>query len=328
MYEKVYSNPDIYLIKVPLSTNPLTSVNSYVIKTPEKNLIIDTGLAVPECLKALQTGLRDLNIDLSKTELFITHLHSDHAGLAFSLLKENSTVYMSPADFHIITRMSQKTYMEEIYQRCLHEGFSQKEMKHFQQTIDPDKLIPDQTGTVSLVTDQSKIQVGAYEFTCIETPGHTPGHTCLYLEKEKLIFLGDHILFDISPSIPFWAGIRDSLGDYLNSLRKVRQMGINKAFVGHRKSKQNLGQRIDALIQHHEARLKQIRCVVKHHEGLNAYEIAKELTWSVKAHNWGDFTIQQKWFAVAETIAHLDYLVLHNGITRQEVHSINQYYFN
>lgn len=328
MYEKMYSNPDIYLIKVPLSTKPLTSVNSYVIKTPEKNLIVDTGLAMPECLKALQTGLHDLNIDLSKTELFITHLHSDHAGLAFSLLKENATVYMSPADFHILTRMAQKTYMEEIYQGCLHEGFSQKEINLFQQSIYPGKWIPEQIGTVSLVMDQTKIQIGTYEFTCIQTPGHTPGHTCLYLEKEKLMFLGDHILFDISPSITFWPEVKDSLGDFLNSLRKIRQMEITTALLGHQKSRPDLDQRIDDLIQHHEARLKQIHFVIGQQEGLNAYEIAGKIKWSVKANTWEDFTIHQKWFAVAETIAHLNHLVLHNKIHRQEVDQINRYYPN
>jgi len=29
------------------------------------------------------------------------------------------------------------------------------------------------------------------EFTCIHTPGHTPGSICLYCEKEKIMFTGD-----------------------------------------------------------------------------------------------------------------------------------------
>ena len=57
MYEKIYSNPDIYKIYVPLPNNPLKNLNSYVVKTENKNLIIDTGFNMPECYEALTEGL-------------------------------------------------------------------------------------------------------------------------------------------------------------------------------------------------------------------------------------------------------------------------------
>ena len=54
MTEQIYKNPDIYKIYVPLPNNPLKNLNCYVIKTKDKNLIIDTGFNIEECYNALK----------------------------------------------------------------------------------------------------------------------------------------------------------------------------------------------------------------------------------------------------------------------------------
>ena len=46
----------LWRIEVPLPGNPLKSINSYVIKSPSRNLIIDTGLDRQECLDAILAG--------------------------------------------------------------------------------------------------------------------------------------------------------------------------------------------------------------------------------------------------------------------------------
>ena len=43
----------------------------------------------------------------------------------------------------------------------------------------------------SRVDDGDLIHIGNLEFRVIHTPGHTAGGTCLYCEKEKLLFSGD-----------------------------------------------------------------------------------------------------------------------------------------
>ena len=79
MPEEICQN--IYRIEVPLPENPLKSLNSYVIKGKDRNLVVDTGFNQKICLEAMQTGLSTLGIDLSQTDFFITHFHADHFGL-------------------------------------------------------------------------------------------------------------------------------------------------------------------------------------------------------------------------------------------------------
>ena len=72
------------------------------------------------------------------------------------------------------------------------------------------------------VEDGDVLHRGGFSFECICTPGHTPGHMCLY-DREKRVFLsGDHVLFDISPNITCWSTMHDALGSYIESLRGWR----------------------------------------------------------------------------------------------------------
>ena len=95
--------PNLYLIRIPLPGSPLGWVNSYVIKGLDRNLVIDTGLNRRECLEAMQAGLGEIEVDLKKTDFYITHMHADHIGLASRLVEDNSTIYINRPD---------KEYME------------------------------------------------------------------------------------------------------------------------------------------------------------------------------------------------------------------------
>ena len=65
MPEEIIKN--VFRIPVPLAGNPLKLLNSYVIKGEDKSLIIDTGFKHPDCRDALINGLRELKIDIEKT---------------------------------------------------------------------------------------------------------------------------------------------------------------------------------------------------------------------------------------------------------------------
>ena len=65
---KLWENPDIFSIQVELPENPLRALNSYVITSPQGNLVIDTGFNRPECREDLWRGLEELGLDLTKTD--------------------------------------------------------------------------------------------------------------------------------------------------------------------------------------------------------------------------------------------------------------------
>ena len=78
----------VYTFKITLPENPLRSLNCYVILGEKggRNLIIDTGFRRPECQRALEKGMEELDIDPAVTDVFITHSHSDHCQRRFDFV--------------------------------------------------------------------------------------------------------------------------------------------------------------------------------------------------------------------------------------------------
>jgi hypothetical protein len=50
---------DLYKVEVPLPDNLLKSINSYIVKGSERDLIIDPGMNREECLDVMRTSLEN-----------------------------------------------------------------------------------------------------------------------------------------------------------------------------------------------------------------------------------------------------------------------------
>ena len=323
---KIWDDPEIYRIQVDLPQNPLRSLNVYVIMTPEQNLLIDTGFNRIECRESLWHGIRELGLDMKKTSLFLTHLHSDHTGLADDFTLQGCPIYMGRIDYAYLRRVkygSNLTVMEELFQQ---EGFPSEELARQGLENQGRRYSVSQMFPAQLVDDGTVIRLGDLEARCVHTPGHTPGHMALYLPKQEILFSGDHILFDITPNIAVWNGVPNSLADYLNSLEKIRKLPIKVAFPAHRRGEGDVYRRIDALEAHHEARLNEIYRAVEAHPASTAYQIAGMITWSAHGLGWEQFPPHQKWFAMGETLSHLYYLRDKGLVSRKYWKSTACYY--
>lgn len=328
MFEQIYKNPDIYKIPVFLPNNPLKILNSYVIKTEHENLVIDTGFRQPECLEALTEGLKELEIDMDKTTLFLSHLHSDHVGLTNDIITDKTRVLINELDYTYLKNEHYHDYWPWMEQKFYKEGLSQ-DLIELQREVSPARAYaPKYLFRAETIKDGDIIKIGDYKLRCIWTPGHTPGHTCLYMDDLKILFSGDHILFDITPNITMWLGVEDSLGNYLESLNKIESLEIKLTLPGHRNNDMDVYERIQQIKVHHDRRINQTLSIIKEEPGLNACEIGARMTWSMRGKNWDEFPIQQKWFAIGETISHLDYLIKRGMITRHEDKEIYYYTAN
>lgn len=316
MFEQIHSMPDIYRVPVVLPNNPLKNLNCYIIKTPSENLVIDTGFNQPECYKALTEGLEELDIDMNRTTLFLTHLHSDHIGLVNHIATDATRILMNRIDYDYLNGDAGVDNWRWMEHKFFREGLSE-ELIMLQRKVNPARqYAPKYLFRADCISDGDIFSVGDYTFRCMWTPGHTPGHTCLYMEKEKILFSGDHILFDITPNITMWRGVEDSLGNYLESLKKICSLDIHLALPAHRKNDMDVYDRIHQIQEHHDRRIHQTLSIIREEPGLNACQIGARMTWSMRGKNWDEFPIQQKWFAIGETISHLDYLLLRNKIIR------------
>lgn len=321
MIHQLYHHPDVYCIQVNLPNNPLHYLNSYVIKGKTRNLVIDTGFNRPECKEALFSGLRELQVSLDNTDLFLTHLHADHTGLVGEFAKAGCPIYMSGIDYQYLCdsedgstwRFTEETYMKEgMPAEDIEKQFSNQARKYS----------PKIDFAVHAVKDNDIVHLGDEDIKVIHTPGHTKGQCCLYLPQEQLFFTADHILFDITPNIVVWSNMRDSLAQYLKSLDKVRDLPVRLALPGHRKGSHEIKSRIDEIKVHHQQRLQEVYAIIQRYPSVSAFDIAPHMTWSMRGKKWNEFPTTQKWFAMGETLAHVEYLLHHEKITREEKNSI------
>lgn len=302
--------PGIYRIKVPLPNNPLKYTNSYIVESLGNYLIIDTGLNNEACKEAITTGLKQLNINPKRADYFITHMHADHSGLITELSGSFSNIFISKEDAPFITC---ELNWDEFWKCSEHfatfHGFpkslSKQAILHHPGYLYSPRTRP--PGNIVIAHDSMSIKIGQIELKCISTPGHTPGHMCLYETTNNILFSGDHILCDITPNISAGCENKNPLASYLSSLEKTSTTDARLTLPGHRSLITNLNNRIMELKKHHGNRLKEISDILKKGKK-HAYDVASLMKWDINYKDWNEFPIAQKWFAHSEAIAHLLYL--------------------
>ncbi len=315
MIEEITKN--IYRMTVKLPNNPLRILNSYLIRGEEDELLIDTGFRHPECQKALREALDEVGSVAEHRDVLCTHLHTDHSGMADLFAGPGRSVYMSEKDFFYNRRFYGDNVEKTINARYYTEGFSERQLLEIYETNPAvSYAMPSLPDNMKTLKDGDIIQVGDIVLQTVMTPGHTPGNAMFWIESEKIMFTGDNILFDITPNITSWDDVEDSLGDYLESLDKAETFPVEIALPGHRETGDYF-KRIRVLKAHHKKRLDEAYKIVLQKPGLTAYDITGKMQWQIRAKNWAEFPLVQKWFAVGECLAHLDYLMKRGLVTRE-----------
>jgi glyoxylase-like metal-dependent hydrolase (beta-lactamase superfamily II) len=309
--------PGLYRVEIPLPRSPLKALNSYVVKGRERFLIIDTGMNREECLHPTLSALQKLDIDLNRTDFFITHLHADHSGLVGKLATDTSKIYFNKTEASFINFQPSEDYWAKHFVFYAANGFPEDEMKRVWEGHPGYRYSSRRKIEFTPMVEGDEIEAGDYLFRCIETPGHSPGHMCLYEADKKVLVCGDHILFDITPNITHWEQLENSLDHYLKNLEKVYKFEVDLVLPGHRNIWNDHRKRITELQEHHRNRLNEALLALEN-GGKTAWDIAPYITWDIEFNSWQEFPSVQKFFAIGETIAHLDYLVL-NGRARREM---------
>lgn len=320
MIEEIY--PDIFKLEIPLLNSPLRALNSYLIKSEDRSLIIDTGFNTEEGRQILWAGLGEIGADIGSSDLLVTHHHADHTGLSAALSREGAIVYSGETDGRMINEMTGLKEWTKL------DGF----IKIFD--LEKDEVsYADHPGyrhcskepvKFRFVREGDRIAVGRYSFEIIDIPGHTPGHIGLYESKHKIFFCGDHILDKITPNIAFWGFDQDILAVYFDSLRKIREYDIDYLMTAHRNIIRDHKKRIDELLTHYKKRLEEVEKIILNGP-ITVRDTAASMHWEIKCNSWEDFPKPQKWFAASEAMSHLEHLYCTGKAERTAVEGILQY---
>ncbi|MDR1947536.1 MAG: MBL fold metallo-hydrolase [Desulfovibrio sp.] len=318
--------PGIYRIELPLPQNPLKLLNAYLVRGERRNLLVDTGFNRQECRDALCGALKNLGVRPGDFDLFITHLHADHSGLAADLAAFPGTVvYAGKDDGAAVNRLTDgPLFWRALLNDMARHGCDAELLRELETSHPGIRFGPSGKINFTDVDEGDVLTYGESELRVLFVPGHTPGHMALYDAKRRILFAGDLILGDITPNIPRWREMPDSLGTYLKSLDKVDALDTALTLPGHRNLVFDTRKRTDELRAHHERRLAEVMGILDGRTA-SAAEVAREMTWSMRGIKWTEFPAPQKWFAVSEALAHLDRLAVLGSVAREETNALMRF---
>ena len=104
---------------------------------------------------------------------------------------------------------------------------------------------------VEPLADGDRIEVGSVNLEVLHTPGHAPDHLCFYLREGASLFAGDNILGEGTAVI---APPEGNMRDYLASLRRLRELHIDRIYPGHFRPLHGGAAVIDGYLQHRAER--------------------------------------------------------------------------
>lgn len=304
--------PGIFQFKVPIPGNPLGFLNSYLIKTDEGCMLVDTGWNTDEAFRSLTQQLENAAVRWSDLRyIVITHAHPDHFGLVGRLKKLTKAILVLHKMELAIVRPRYVDFDElvENMGKWLSINGVPDSSTPLLQKASLSKL-----GYVSLaqpdliVKGGEHLRIGDYDLEVFWTPGHALGHICLFERKRKILFAGDHILPKITPNVSMHVQtLGNPLADYLNSLKNTAALPVEIVLPAHGEVFNNLDQRVAEIEKHHDHRNQEIMEVLKGKK-MTAYQVSSMLTWSEGKVSWSELSDFSKRAAVTETISHLEFL--------------------
>ena len=308
--------PGIHWLKLPitLAESTLAHVNAYLVQGDGDFFLVDVGWNTEESFNSLQKQLSEIGADIKDiSRILITHVHPDHYGLAGELKQ------LSPAkiSLHYMEKdliESRYVNMDKLLQQMeqwLHvNGVPASELHRLQMaSVGMVRFVSPAAPDIALKGGET-ISAGSFSFQVLWTPGHSPGHICLYEPTQKILISGDHILPAITPNIGLNPqSSKNPLGDYLNCLNEMKQLKVNLILPGHGAPFTGFQQRIDEITQNHNQRSSEILEAAKV-RAKTAYQIAGEITWIVnmKPVSQQDLGAWEKSLTLVKTLAHLESL--------------------
>ncbi len=311
--------PGIWKITMPIPF-PLRTVNVYALVGANGWALVDAGMGTPDAREAFDAGLARAGLDIADLKtIVLTHHHPDHVGLSGELQEQSGArVYMHPLDersLRILWDGTMPKRFSSVSSFFKQHGLENTELWYTR--TDPQAIrtmlrVPPREA-FDLVEDSASIELVGENYRVFWVPGHADGQIVLLRERDGVFIAADHVLPRITPNIGLYSehDRPNPLGDYLDSLRKVEHLSASLVLPGHGEPFADLGGRVREILHHHDERLAQILTLLKERPQ-HAASLTRQMFPPRRIENHEALRM-----AMAEILAHLEYLRLNGQLTQQ-----------
>jgi glyoxylase-like metal-dependent hydrolase (beta-lactamase superfamily II) len=286
-------------------------VNVFLFTDGKEVDLLDCGMNSDDSVEMIREAVKHLGGSRLR-KLMVTHIHPDHYGAAGVFAGEGlADLYIHRLEVPLVhpRYVELEHLVTEVRKYLLVNGVpgdeaevlsnSQRALSQVVKTAEPSVQLD---GAETVVMGRRGLHV---EWT----PGHSPGHVCLYDAESRVLFAGDHVLPDLSPNIGLHPqSTPDPLHEYLDGLRRMAALNPELILPAHGRPFTDAPARVEVLISHHQRRLDQIVEIVGHTEK-SAWQVAEEL-WGVREQ------LYEKRLALQEGLAHLQALAVEGRVSK------------
>lgn len=209
--------------------NRLETLHPVMLVMEDAVLLIDAGY--PGSLPLLQEAAARCCIPLNRlTGLVLTHHDIDHMGGAFEIVQAcpGIKVYATSGEAPYINGKKKSLRLrqaEDLY-ASLPDEYKRAALA-FQQALKALKPIP-----VDIILEDNDRPFG-HDIQILLTPGHTPGHCSLYLEKEKVLIAADAVVVENEaleiPNPQFTLDLQHAIA----SVKRLSQLAVSRIICYH-----------------------------------------------------------------------------------------------
>ena len=216
--DKVFSNPDVYCVRVPFVNLGSGESNCYIVRDGGDCLVVDPGAANEVGMRRVRNALFELGVALGECKVFLTHTHFDHAEAARVLFPEGTCVYVSEVGFEERSPIRAEAVRELFVRRMLKMGATLADAEEYSRNDYEPTFLPAGAFDYRFVREGDEVHVGRFVFDVVEVPGHTLDLVCLVGRDGAPSFTGDEVIFGTTPSVDAPFDGEDALALYMEGL--------------------------------------------------------------------------------------------------------------
>lgn len=307
--------------RISLANDHLEGANNvYLFDSGPETVLVDTGSPDKEAL--LLDALDEYGVTFEDIdEVFLTHGHPDHSGLAGRIHEASGAPIRIHRDGARMTADDEEmeAFAGELEARLASWGVppAKREELFANRAEVEDESGPAVPPTTAFA-DGDEFDVGEYTLEVRHTPGHSAGSVCFLLhdpsnpdESPREILAGDTLLPNYTPNVGGPDVRLDRpLERYLDSLGWLIEADFDRAWPGHSEPIEDPTARAHEIVAHHEERAERVLEVLERTGPADVWTVATEL--------FGDLAAFHIVAGAGEAYAHMDHLAREGVLERDD----------